>query len=119
MKLICYIALLASGESYFKQRTAHYHLRIIGSSNYLVSQTSLYESSSPVEGSMSPDIQTNYHNKVILLRESSQTALNGQDDEDDKGKHSPIHPVDLLLELPVKRNCDRSQCCFLDCIHLF
>jgi hypothetical protein len=102
MKLICCIALFASGESYFKQRTAHHHLGIIRSSNYLVSQTSLYESSSPVEGSMSPDIQTNYQNEVILLRESSQTSLNGrQDDEDDKGKHSPIHPVDLLLELPI------------------
>ena len=102
MKLICCIALFAFGESYFKQRTAQYHLGIIRNSNYLVSQTSLYESSSPVEGSMSPDILTNYQNKVILLRESSQTSLNGrEDDEDGKGEHSPIHPIDLLLVLPV------------------
>jgi hypothetical protein len=102
MKLICCIALFASGESYFKQRTAHYHLGIIRSLNYLVTQTSLHESSSPVEGSMSPDIIKNYQNKVILLRESSLTSLNGrQDDEDDKGKTSSINPDDLLLELPV------------------
>lgn len=102
MKLICCIALLASGESYFKQRTAYFHLGIIRSSNNFVSQTSLYDSSSPVEGSMSPDILTNYQNKVILLRESSQTSLNGgQNDEDVKGQQSPIHPVNLLLELPV------------------
>lgn len=91
MKLICCIAFLTSGESYFKQLTAnnkHGLIADIRSSNTKVSRTSLYEASSPVDGSLSPDIPSN---QVILLRESSQTSLHGGlDDEDAKCKISPI-----------------------------
>ena len=99
MKLICCIVLLATGESYFKQLTANNQLGLIAgirSSSTKVSRTSLYESSSPVEGSLSPDIPSN---QVILLRESSQTSLHGgQDDEDAKCEISPIFHAYLQLE---------------------
>ena len=99
MKLICCIALLTSGESYFKQLTANNQLGLIAgtrSSNTKISRTSLYEASTPVDGSLSPDIPSN---QVILLRESSQTSLHGgQDDEDAKCKISPIFHAYLQLE---------------------
>lgn len=106
MKLIFCIALLTSGESYFKQLTPNNQLGLIAGirrSNTKVSRTSLYEASSPVDGSLSPDIPSN---QVILLRESSQTSLHGgQDDEDAKCE---IFHAYLQLEYAAWC-CDRTS----------